>query len=225
MDRTRLRKKAIKLRKQGKTYTEIQRELKMRIPKSTLSGWCKDVELPKEYQKRIKKIILKNAQKGRTVALIVNRVKREKLLNALRAKNEHFVRYLNKNVCKLLLSILYLGEGSKHKSARELRLGNADSEIIKFYLKLLYKCFPVSKKKFRVCIGCRVDQNVKELEEYWHSVTKIPFSQFHKTQIDRRTIGKKTKKKDYKGVCTITYYDTRIQLELEELAQQIMKWI
>ena len=224
MDRIKLRKKATELRKKGKTYLEIQRKLNVYIPKSTLSYWCKDVKLPKEYEERIKKIALNGAQRGRAVALVVNKAKREKLLDVLRAKNKHCVKYLNKDVCKLLLSILYLGEGAKHKSCRMLKSGNTDPKMIQFYLKLLYKCFSISKKKFRVGIGCRADQDIKKLERYWHSVTKIPLSQFHKTQVDRRTIGKKTRKKDYKGVCSIIYYDTRIQLELEQLAQQIMKW-
>jgi len=199
--------------------------LKASIPKSTLSGWCKNVPLPVFYEEKIKKLTSKHLEKIRELALLANKKKQEQLLNTLRAKNEHLVKYLNKDVWKLLLSILYLGEGSKHRSTRVLVLGGSDPKVIQLYLKLLYKCFPLSKKKFRVGIGCRADQNVKELEKYWHSITKIPLSQFHKTQIDKRTIGRKTERKDYKGVCRIVYYDTKIQLELEQLAQQIMKWV
>jgi len=64
MDKIELRKKAIILRKQGRTYSEIQTKLKKSIPKSTLSYWCKDVILPEKYQTRIQKIVLNNAKKG-----------------------------------------------------------------------------------------------------------------------------------------------------------------
>ncbi len=217
-----LKEKVIKLRQRGSTYSEIQSKLDVSIPKSTLSNWCKYVKLPDEYQKRIKKIISNGAQKGRAIALTINQIKREKYLKGLRRKNLHLRKKLDKDVLKIALSMLYLGEGFKWKSSRYLGLGNSDPKIIRLYLKLLCQCFPVSKEKFRVAIGCRADQNIENLEKYWHSVTQIPLSQFHKTRVDKRTIGKKTRKKDYKGVCSIIYCDTEIQLELEQLAQQIM---
>lgn len=225
MNRQKLKKQVIKLRKRGKTYSEIQSSVNTSIPKSTLSGWCKDLPLPVFYEERIRRLTIKRLEKIRPLALLSNKKKQEQLLNELRAKNEHLMKYLNKDVCKFLLSILYLGEGFKHRSTRQLVLGNSDPAIILFYIELLNKCFPTSKRKFRVGIGCRADQNVEELEKYWHRITKIPLSQFQKTQIDKRTRGKKTKRKDYKGVCRVIYYDTKIQLELEQLAQQIMKWI
>lgn len=225
MDRIRLKEKAIRLRKQGKTYLEIQHGLGVVIPKSTLSGWCKNVPLPAFYEEKIQRLTTKRLKKIRKLAVLANKRKQEQLLSALQAKNEYLIKYLNKDICKLLLSILYLGEGAKHKGTRQLVLASSDSKIIQLYLKLLHKCFPLSKKRFRVCVGCRADQNIKKLEKYWHSITKIPLSQFHKAQVDKRTIGKKTKKKEYKGVCRIVYYDTKIQLELEQLAQQIVKWI
>ena len=50
------REKVIKLRKQGKTYNEIK--VLLGIPKSTLSGWLKDLPLSKRQirvlEKRIK---------------------------------------------------------------------------------------------------------------------------------------------------------------------------
>lgn len=225
MDRLKQKEKAIRLRKRGKTYSEIQRALKISISKGTLSGWLKYVKLPPSYSKRVKTINLKHLERIRELALLANKRKQEYILKELCSKNEHLVRYLNKDVCKLLLSILYLGEGARHRGSRALKLGSSDSKIIQLYLNLLKKCFPISKRKFRVSIGCRADQNIKELEKYWQAVTKIPHSQFYKTQIDKRTIGKKTKRKDYKGVCLITYFDTKIQLELEQLAQQIIEWI
>jgi hypothetical protein len=225
MDRINLKEKAKKLRRQGKTYTEIQIELESRIPKSTLSGWCRGIPLPTFYKEKMKRLTAKHVEKIRPLAILANRKKQENLLNALRRKNEYLVGYLNKDIYKLLLSILYLGEGAKHKGSRVLRLASVDPKIIQLYLKFLYKCFPISKNKFRVCISCRADQDSKKLEVYWHSITKIPFPQFYPTQVDARTIGNRTKKKDYKGVCNIYYFDTKIQLELEQLADQIIEYV
>ena len=42
------------LRREGKTYTEIRSLLDIKITKSTLSDWCKDIPLPMGYQRKIK---------------------------------------------------------------------------------------------------------------------------------------------------------------------------
>ena len=43
------------LRKNGKTYSEIINSIGTKIPKSTLSNWCKDVILPLWYEEKIKR--------------------------------------------------------------------------------------------------------------------------------------------------------------------------
>lgn len=57
------------------------------------------------------------------------------------------------------------------------------------------------------------------LEKFWIDVSDIPKRLFYKTRIDPRTIGKQTKKTDYKGVLKVDYFDTKVQIELEILAQ------
>jgi hypothetical protein len=58
-----LKDSAKKLRKRGKTYSEIKQILNVFIPKSTLSDWCKNLPLPEKYYKKIKAINVKS-QKG-----------------------------------------------------------------------------------------------------------------------------------------------------------------
>ena len=63
------------------------------------------------------------------------------------------------------------------------------------------------------------------IKKFWHKITGISLKQFYPTYVDKRTKGKKTKKKGYKGVCAIHYFDTEIQLELELLADAIMNYV
>jgi len=214
-----------KLRKESKTYREIKDIVGKDIPKSTLSYWCKDISMSESYKEKARKINIENLKKAREKAVQVNQKKQEKLFKELAKNNQHLIRYLDKNVCKMLLSILYIGEGSKYINTRYLKLGSSSPLIINMYLKLLFKSFNINNNKFRVTVQCRADQNVKELEKFWKSIINIENIRFYKTQIDKRTIGKKTIKKDYKGVCVISYFDTKIQLELELLASQIEKWL
>lgn len=69
------------------------------------------------------------------------------------------------------------------------------------------------------------DQDIKKLERFWSKVTSIPLSQFYKTRIDPRTIGKPSKKPDYKRVCRIDYFSTEIFIELTKIVEIIYKGI
>ena len=224
MDRLKLKQKAIQLRKQGKTYLEIKKELGINIPKSTLSNWCSNIKLPKEYQDRIQKIILDNAQKGRNIALIVNRVKREKYLQSVINRNQYLATiFKNRDVAKVALAMLFLGEGAKNTKRGSLLFGNSDPFIISLFLHLLRFCYNINENKFRCTLQCRADQDVKKLEKFWSQVTKIPLSQFYKAKIDPRTIDKPSKKLDYKGVCRIDYFSADLFIELMQIPKIIYK--
>ncbi|MBL7156219.1 MAG: hypothetical protein ISS87_01310 [Candidatus Pacebacteria bacterium] len=122
---------------------------------------------------------------------------------------------------KIALAILYLGEGEKWKGRGRLCLGSSDPDIIKLYLKSLRTCYDINEKKLRCRVGYRADQNINELQKFWSKITKIPASQFYQTRIDPRTKGKKSIKRDYKGVCVIYYGSAEIQLELAIIAKLI----
>lgn len=222
MERLLLKQKVKELRKKGKTYSEINKELNIVMPKNTLSYWCKGVILPSWYLKKIKHLNIESLKKARVASLKINKEKRRKYLTLLLKKNTDSIKKINISTQKLLLSILYLGEGAKYISAPCLTLGNSNPLIIKFYLKLLKNCYTIDKSKFRGRIQCRFDQNIKALESFWINITGIEKKQFYPTYVDRRTIGKPTLKKNYNGVCTIHYFDAKIQIELELLAKLII---
>ena len=212
------------MRRQGKTYGEIRLAVNRQIPKSTLSNWCKNVILPNEYNERLKKIIAKNSEKSRAYALVINKIRREKYLQSIIEKEKRLaIKLRDKDVAKIALSMLYLGEGAKWKGHSGLFLGSSDPDIILLYILLLAKCHGIKSNQLRCRIGYRADQNIRKLERYWSHVTKIPIRNFYKTKPDPRTKGKKTRKVDYKGVCVITCAGARIQLELEALAKLFLE--
>lgn len=214
--------KVRKLRVNGHTYYEICQKIKRRIPKSTLSYWCQDIKLPADFRRRIAKINVENREKGRLAALEANRIKREKFLNKLKKKNLHLIAGLNKREKKLLLAIFYLCEGSKYPSTQCLKFASTDPEIIKFFLFLLRESFAIDESKFRVETICRADQELSLIVGYWQKVARISKDLFYRPRIDKRTIGKKTRNKNYKGVCVIIYFDTSIQLELQLLSRSLI---
>jgi len=216
--------KAIDLRKKGKTYKEIQKSLKIMIPKSTLSNWCRNIGMSEEYHKRVKSMVVRNARIGRKIALVVNRNNRRKYLESVTQRNKRLANALkNKDIARVALSMLYLGEGGKSRKRGTVLFGNSDPFIISLFLRLLRFCYNINENKFRCTLQCRADQNIIELENLWSRVTKVPSSQFYRARIDPRTIGKKSEKKNYKGVCRIDYLSADLNLELMEIPKMFHK--
>jgi hypothetical protein len=220
-----LKEKAIILRQRGYTYTGINRVLKANIPKSTLCVWFKNIQLTKAQKLKLEENVSRKLKKSQIKAWRINKTRRTKYLKGLKNKNIYLLKNLDKNTQKLLLCILYLGEGGKSKGTQSLSLGSSNPNIIKLYFTLLRSCFEIDSSKFRIRIQCRADQDIKKLESYWKNVTKLPKNQFYPTYIDKRTIGKPTLHKDYKGVCATHYFDRSIQFELEFLANSVIKYL
>ncbi len=212
------------LRAEGKTYTEIQSLLNIKLPKSTLSDWCKNIKLPVKFNDKIYRFNCNNLEKARKLALLKNKTKQQLLLKQLKIKNKNLAKNIkNRHLLKIILAVLYLTEGAKWKSHRGLMLGNTDPIIIKLYINLLKKCYNISSNDLKCRISYRADQNINTLEKYWSEITHIPLKDFYKTKPDPRTIGKPTRKKEYKGVCVITCKGTNIQLELEMIPKIILE--
>ena len=220
-----LKRKAINLRLKGYTYSDINKSLKTHISKSTLSSWLSKIYMTPKQRVNLAKNIALKLKVAQKKAWRINRIRRVKYLNNLRTKNLPLLSRLDKDNQKLLLCILYLGEGSKTKSTEHLSLGSSNPGIIRLYLSLLKTCFEIDDSKFRVRIQCRADQNINKLENYWLKVTRISKKQFYPTSIDKRTINKPTLRKTYKGVCVIMYFDRSIQFELEFLANSVIKYL
>lgn len=212
-----------RLRGLGKTYSEIIQFVGVKIPKSTLFQWCKNVKLPTGYSERVVKLNQINLKKAQRLAWEANKIKRRKYLDEIKHDNKAIAKEIRKSSTAMIaLAMLCLGEASKYKTKHKaFSLGSSDPRIIIIFLTLLKRFGEYRQEKVRCTVQCRADQNVVDLENYWGRVTNIPKSLFYKARIDPRTKGKPTKNKDYKGVLVFDYYDTKIQLRLESLADLV----
>lgn len=224
MDRIATREEARMLRAKGKTYSEIKQTLGLSIPKSTMAEWCRNVKLPDSYWKKLDKINKYNYIKARKAAWLANKQKRERFLSEL-LKNNNILKskIRDKDILKIILAILYLGEGAKWKAHHGLMLGSSDPNIINLYIRLLYACYNIKPNQLKCRVSHRADQNLKVLEKFWSKTTGIPLGNFYKSVPDPRTKGKPTKRNDYKGVCVVTCGGTHIQLELETIPKIILE--
>lgn len=223
MPKDKLKKQALLLRTQGKTYAEIKNSLGVDIPKSTLSNWCQQVKLPEWYNDKIKRLNDKSLMQAQKIARANNQKKRANYLKSIKNEAIKNVSLLDKANLKIILAALYLGEGAKWKGHSGLMLGSSDPNIILLYISLLDKCYGVKPADLKCRISYRADQNIKKLESFWSKITCINRNNFYKTKPDPRTIGKKTLNKEYKGVCVITCKGTNIQLELEQITTLLLE--
>lgn len=213
-----LKNKVVALRKKEKTYAEIQQILEKNIPKSTLSYWCRSLKMSNKFKNTIKQKNLINLKSARILALQAKKNKKELYLENIRQSAPILKQLLeNQITAKLILAILYICEGSKNKKRASLMFGNSDPFIVRLFMYLLRFCYKVDEDKFRCTVQCRADQNTKELECFWSKITNISYTQFYKARVDPRTIGKPSKKPNYKGVCRIDYFSADILNELLEI--------
>ena len=214
-----IKRKAIDLRKKGLTFSLIQERLNTKIPKSTLSCWFREVKLSTESLIENKRLIALATEKSRTLAVTANKVIRQKYFDLIEKQYIHLEKKAkNTNIGLIILAMIYLGEGAK-SSKGSLMIGNSDPNVIKLFLFHLRQCFEIDEKKFRCTVQCRDDQNILELEKYWVEVTDIPLPQFYKASIDPRTIGKPSRKPNYKGVCRLEYMSADIYHRLMKIAE------
>ncbi len=219
----RLKKKMRALRARGWSLGEMSK--KFRIPKNTLCVWVTDVKLTMSQRERIRQKEIESAAKGRHLAVKANRAKIEKWKERVRKSVRHFEKlpFQNPEIAKALCGILYACEGAKYPATRGLVFTNSDPAMIIFFLNLIRIYFDIREEKLRGRIVYRWDQDMKELHRYWSKVTNIPTSRFFKTKPDKRTKGKATGRRGYKGVCSIQYSDTLLQFQLQCIGEAIMK--
>lgn len=211
--------KAIELRLSGNTYQEINDELGIKVPKSTFSFWFKNLVLSHEVQKKLSENIAQKLNIARIKAVKVNKEKRKEFFKSLDTKNIPISkRVKDLDTAKIALAMLCLGEASKYGSGAAFYLGSTNPKIIVLFIRLLKRCFVIDNSKFRFTIQCRADQDVEQLEKYWREIIGVGKGHFYKARMDSRTTGKPTKNSNYKGVLRVDYLDTKIQLELESLA-------
>lgn len=217
-----IRQKARLLRAEGKTYKEILTTLKLDVSKSTIAAWCRDVSLPPRYADKITDLRLQSFKKMRAAFQKNKEEKNKRFLDELRVRNKSSIKLYKESIPakKLVVAVLYLAEGSKNKSS--IMFGNSDPFVIKLFVDLLRKCYKIDESKFRCTVQCRADQDVKKLEAFWSRLCNIPLTQFYKARVDPRTVGKTSRKKDYKGVCRVDYFSAALDKELKYIARQIM---
>jgi len=176
MARLKDREKALFLRKQGKSYSQIKKFLD--VSKSTLSYWLRNYPLSKQ---RIKELRDCNEQRIERFRETMKR-KRDLRLQQFYKEQKQLLLPLNKREMFLAGIFLYWGEGKK-TSFTELSLSNTDPSIINFFITWIVKSLGVSKDKLKIQLHLYKNMVIKKEINFWSNILNLPKNQFNKPYI------------------------------------------
>lgn len=208
---------AIKLRKDGKSYNEINKILK--IPKSTLSTWLKKFSFSEEIKNKnisaSKKIWAQNITK-------YNKERSQKaILASKQIENEAAseIPSLNKTMLKIVGSALYWAEGYK-KSRWELLFCNSDPTMVKLMMQFFREVCKVPEDKFRPQVQIHPNIDRETAENYWANIANLDKKIFRKSLMQ---ISKSSKQKKPRN--TLPYGTFRIGVANSKVLSRIKGWI
>lgn len=168
--------KAIELRKQGKTYSEIQKIIP--ISKSCLSYWLRDTKL---NMWQLKRIYQKNLEIRRKF-IDYNQFKRKQAIatkNYISQLAQREIKRISRRELKLIGAALYWAEGTKISVRGGLiSFTNSDAVMIKLIMRWFREICKVPESKFRLRTQIHDHKRLETIEMYWSRLTGIPLRQF-----------------------------------------------
>lgn len=197
--------KAIALRKEGKTYNEILKEIS--VAKSTLSLWLREVGLSKSQVQRITEKKRVSQLKGAKA----RRDERVRSSNEIFEQSENEVGIISPRELWLMGTMLYWAEGGKEKEWRiggRIQFGNTDPFMMKMFVSWLLTTFDITPNDlvFDIYIHKNSEYRIKEVKSFWkealgYSLKGISnvYYKKHKPKTNRKNIGNV-----YNGVLRVT---------------------
>lgn len=204
---------AFQLRKDGKSYREIQAEIN--VSRSTLCDWFKN----EEWSNHIKH---KNNQnnvslsKERLLKLNEGRSKMfEKKYIQVEIEAEKEFQIFKNDPLFMAGLMIYAGEGDK-KSSNISRVSNSEFYLHNIFLKFSEKYLYIQRVNIKMAIIIYPDLDINVCLNKWSEEVNISISNFHKTQIIK---GKEKSKKLQYGV-GISIISTTVVIK-----KKILKWL
>ena len=196
---------AIRLRKQGLSYSQIKKEVK--VSKDTLSRWCRDIILSPLQLEKLQKRKITGSEKGRLIGAKVNQQKRIKQEKALMSKEIKEVGKVDKRDRFIAGIALYMADGSKAGSGVEFT--NSNPKMIKFMTNWFKEFCGVKTSKLRGSLWIHQNLDISKAKKFWAKQTGITQGQFHKTYIaEDKKESKKIRKIRHKyGIFKIRFFD------------------
>ena len=207
------KEKAIELRRSGKSYKAIHREIG--IPLSTLSDWFKNEEWSMEIRDRLGKEQSLAFPKKLEAVIKANKERWSKIHQNYRNQAKEEFSALKDNPLFIAGLMLYWGEGDRGPKGSQVKLANTDPAMIRIFYAFLKDVIGAPSEKVHIWLLLYPDLVDSVQKNFWSRATRFPNSQFKNSiYIQGRH---PTKRLSY-GVCNI-YISSR------EFKEKIMTWL
>jgi len=197
---------AQQLRREGLSYKEILEQVP--VSKSTISLWCREIELTLEQKERLK------AKRGKPNGPKFLKDRSIAVTKQIKAQAKSELKPLTDYEFKVAGIMIYWGEGFK---TQYVGISNSDPNLIKFMMRWFREVCHVPESKFRARVNIHSGQNEFKIKQFWSEITGIPLSQFRKTYVKEEGTGHR-KNILYNGTLGIIVSDAR-------LLRKILGWI
>lgn len=191
--------KAIALRKQEMSYSQIKRILG--VSKSTLSLWLRGMPLSKE------RILNLRGRSERRIELYREAMRNKRTIRrkAVFYREQKQLLPLTKKELYVAGLFLYWGEGGK-TIRTEVTFSNTDPHMLKFYLVWLKDGLGAPTSEVKVKLHLYVDMDIAAEIEYWSNELGLPLYQFKTPYIKKSTLKSLTYKTRGHGTCNLILY-------------------
>jgi hypothetical protein len=201
MAKSEKRIEARRLRRKGLSIRSISEGL--RVSKSSISIWCKDIEMTPRQKEVLFRKAVRAGHKGRMIGAEMNRKKKERRISFHKKSGKRDIGSFSKRDFLMAGIALYWGEGSK---TSKLSFSNSDPDMIYFMYRWLQEVMGVQKKDIvpRIFINEIHQPRVRKVLKFWSHLLNVPNENFKKT-ILIKTRQKKIYENyhDYYGVLTL----------------------
>jgi hypothetical protein len=211
------KEKAINLRKQGYSYSEILKEIP--VAKSTLSLWLRSVGLAKKQKQKITEKRIAGALKGAETR------KNQKIITTkeIKDKAKKEIKNINKRDLWLIGIALHWAEGAKEKDYQAgigISFNNSDEKMILLFLKWLKTTFIINDSNLTFELYIHETANIKNAKMHWSNVLSVSIDKI-------RVYLKKNKIKTIRKNTGSNYYGlVRIKVKKSSsLNRKIAGWI
>lgn len=171
--------KARELRqKNGESIVIIAKKLK--VSKSTVSLWCRDIELSQSQIQNLLDRKENGLRLGQINGALVQKNKRIKIVKQYQEEGLKEFKQVSDREYLVFGLALYLAEGAK--KSRRIEFVNSDPQLISFMRQWFIKFFSVPKEHFvyRFTINETHRARVGAVTKYWSEYLGVSQSQFRK---------------------------------------------
>lgn len=212
--------KAIELRKEGRSYSQIKKELQ--VSKSSLSLWLRNYPLTEERLRELRDFNEKRIEKFRNTMWAK---KEERLKQVYETERKHLLPLTEK---ELLIAglFLYWGEGAK-TGAATVSLSNTNPKVVKFFLYWLTKILKIPKRKITARLHIYSDMDLQKTLRFWSKELNLPLSQFKRPYVKKSTLNGLTYRGYGHGTCNLFVYGRslieKVLMGIEAIADEYAK--